>query len=102
MNGREIIKEIMEETGVSNAKLAKAIGVSPATMWARLNSVNVKDIPLTSFCDMLDKLGFEVVVREREKPKKPIAERVVTVDEGALEERRGKSRSRKVNSEEDR
>lgn len=94
MNGREIISDIMEQTGVSKAEMAKRLGITPATMWARLNSQNKKDIPLTTFCDMLDKLGFDVVVKQREVPVVKPIEHVVTVDEEALEEHRGGARFR--------
>lgn len=62
MKGREIVKTIMEKTDVSNAQLAHRLGTSLATMWDRVNSKKVKDIPLSTLNEMLRALGFKVLI----------------------------------------
>jgi transcriptional regulator with XRE-family HTH domain len=58
MNGREIIKAIMEEKGITNAQFAEMLGITQAALWDRLNNKKVKDIPLNLFVDMLRYLGY--------------------------------------------
>lgn len=91
MTGKELIKELMEEREVTNAQLAKRLGVTQATLWARLNYKNVKDISLAFFSEMVEALGYEMVLREK-KSAAEIAERVVHVDDGGIEDKRGRPR----------
>ena len=62
MKGREIVKTIMEKTNVSNAQLAHRLGTSLATMWDRVNSKKVKDIPLSTLNEMLRALDYKVII----------------------------------------
>ena len=62
MRGREILKQVMESKGISNADLAKRLGVSNATIWERLNNKNVKDIPVSLMVDMLKVMDYKVLV----------------------------------------
>lgn len=62
MRGREIVRAIMDKNGVSNAQLAHQMEVSLATMWDRVNSKKVKDIPLSTLNDMIRALGYKIVV----------------------------------------
>lgn len=62
MRGREILKQVMESNGISNADLAKRLGVSNATIWERLNNKNVKDIPVSLMVDMLKVMDYKVLV----------------------------------------
>ena len=62
MRGRDIVKDIMEKTNVSNATLAHRLGTSIATMWDRINSKKVKDIPLSTLNEMLRALDYKVLI----------------------------------------
>ena len=62
MRGREIVKTIMEKNGISNATLAHRLEVSLATMWDRVNSKKVKDIPLSTLNEMVRALDYKIVV----------------------------------------
>ena len=72
MTGREIIKHIMEEQGVSNSTLAARLKITQAALWDRLNNKKVKDIPLGLLSDMLTALDYtvQIVPRESNLPKK--------------------------------
>lgn len=89
MTGKEIIKKLMEEKDVTNAQLAKRLGVTQATMWARLNYKNVKDVSLGVFFETIEALGYEIVIREKRETGEP-REMSVKIDEPAVEERRGR------------
>ena len=65
MTGKDIIKKLMEAENVTNVQLANRIGVTQATMWARLNNQNAKDLPLSVFDEMLSALGYEMVIRKK-------------------------------------
>lgn len=62
MKGREIVKAIMADNKVSNAQLAHKMGLSIATMWARINNKQVKDISLPALTGILEALGYKIVV----------------------------------------
>ena len=72
MTGREIIKQIMEEQGVSNAELAAKLNITQAALWDRLNNKKVKDIPLSLMSEMLRMLDYkiQIVPRETRTPEK--------------------------------
>lgn len=62
MNGREIVKAIMENQSVSNGKMAHKLGITPAALWDRINSKKVKDIPLSTLCEMLRVLDYKIQI----------------------------------------
>lgn len=65
MTGKDVIKELMNHDGIGNIDLAERTGVTQATMWARLNNQNAKDLPLSVFAEMLSAMGYELVARRR-------------------------------------
>ena len=69
MTGREIIKNIMEEQGVSNAEMAARLNISQAALWDRLNNKKVKDIPLSLLTEMLRMLDYTVQITPRKQDK---------------------------------
>lgn len=69
MTGREIIKLIMEEQGVTNAELAARLNITQAALWDRLNNKKVKDIPLSLMTDMLRVLDYTVQIAPRKQDK---------------------------------
>ena len=63
MNGREIIKAIMEQRDISNIEYARELGVTRAAIWDRLDTKKSrKDIPVSMLSTMAKVLGYKVVV----------------------------------------
>jgi DNA-binding Xre family transcriptional regulator len=69
MTGREIIKEVMNEQGVTNAELAARLNITQAALWDRLNNKKVKDIPLSLLTEMLRVLDYTVQITPRKQDK---------------------------------
>lgn len=69
MTGREIIKEIMNEQGVTNAEMAFKLEITQAALWDRLNNKKVKDIPLSLLSEMLRELDYTVQIVPRKQDK---------------------------------
>lgn len=65
MNGREIVKDIMEREGKTNAEVADMLNITQAAMWDRLNNKKVKDISLSTLSEMLRVLGYKVAIVPR-------------------------------------
>lgn len=72
MKGREIVKEIMKEQGVTNAQMADKLNITQAALWDRINSNKVKDIPLSTLSEMLRALDYkiQIVPRDSRVPEK--------------------------------
>lgn len=72
MKGREIVKEIMKEQGVTNAQMADKLNITQAALWDRINSNKVKDIPLSTLGEMLRALDYkiQIVPRDSRLPEK--------------------------------
>lgn len=91
MTGKDIVKNLMEKEDVTNAQLARRLDITQATLWARLNYKNVKDISLSVFEEMVEALGYEIVLRKKLEAQST-DEVVVKVDASEIEERRGRPR----------
>lgn len=65
MRGREIIKAIMKQKGVSNADMAARLQISQAALWDRLNTKRAKDIPVSTMAEMLRQLDHKVIIVSR-------------------------------------
>ena len=62
MKGREIVKEIMKEQGVTNSLMANRLNITQAALWDRINSGKVKDIPLSTLNEMLRALDYKIII----------------------------------------
>lgn len=67
MNGREIIKAIMELKTINNATLASKLKITQAALWDRLDTQPRKnkprkDIPVSLLSEMVKIMGYKVVV----------------------------------------
>lgn len=65
MKGKEIIKEMMNNAGVTNATMASRLNISSAALWDRLNNKKNKDLSLTILCQMVNLLDYKVVIMPR-------------------------------------
>lgn len=103
MNGREMVKVIMDEQGINNATAANRMGITQATLWERLNNKKTRDIPLSTFCDMLRALDCELIVVPVGKGRNIAGAKKVTADEGSVKTNAGWKRGvkRKTGSESD-
>lgn len=67
MNGREIIKDIMQKRGVTNTILANRLGISQAALWDRVdtqprNKKPRKDIPVSLLSEMIQAMDYKVII----------------------------------------
>ena len=92
MTGKDIIKQLMEREDVTNVQLANRIGLTQAALWARLNNQSAKDMSLSVFNEMLDALGYEMVIRKQEVNNDDRVEMLVDLDEPTKPEGRGRPR----------
>ena len=61
MRGRDILKQVMELKGLTNAMLAKRLNLTNNAIWERLNNKNVKDIPASMLSDMLREMDYMLI-----------------------------------------
>lgn len=66
MTAKELVKTLMIEKDVSNAEMANALGITQAALWDRLNPKKTNNMTIGKLNDMLSKLGYELVVREKD------------------------------------
>lgn len=66
MTVKELVKTLMVEKDVSNAEMANALGITQAALWDRLNPKKTNNMTIGKLNDMLSKLGYELVVREKD------------------------------------
>lgn len=66
MTAKELVKTLMVEEDVSNAEMANALGITQAALWDRLNPKKTNNMTIGKLNDMLSKLGYELVVREKD------------------------------------
>ena len=70
MNARQIIKEIMNTKGIVNADMAHRLSITQAALWDRLNTKKTRDIPVSTLCEMLAVMDYDVVIVPRGKGSK--------------------------------
>ena len=72
MQGREIVKTILDEQGVSYAELGRRVGASLVNVRQRIlrpGEEKPKDLSVDTLRKYLDALGYEIVIREKGKKK---------------------------------
>ena len=62
MTSKELIKTLMTEHRITNAEMAKTLGVTQAALWDRLNPKKSDNTTVTKLDDMLSVLGYKIVV----------------------------------------
>jgi len=68
MTDREIVKAIMTAGGISNAALARQLGITDAAMWDRLNNKKNKSLSTNTLRELLQPLGYKLVVLPEDAP----------------------------------
>ncbi len=68
MNSRKVIGTIIEDRGISYAELGRRLDVSRATMWARVNNANCKDVTSSVLAETLEALGYKLVAVPKNAP----------------------------------
>lgn len=69
MKAKELVKNLMVEQEMTNAKMASTLGVSQATLWDRLNPKKSNNMTITTLNTMLSQLGYELVAKEKDGDK---------------------------------
>ena len=67
MTAKTILKKIMTSKCITNADLAKHLGMHPATLWERLNAKKTDNMTVNKLNDMLKPMGFKTVIVPEEK-----------------------------------
>mgnify|MGYP003304831226 CR=1 FL=1 len=62
MNGKEIVKEIMNKKNEQNKTFAAKLKISPSALCDRLKTDSAKDLSITTLKDMLLMLDYEIQV----------------------------------------
>lgn len=70
MNARQIIKELMASKNITNADMAHRLSITQAALWDRLNTKKTKDIPVSTLCEMLAVMDYDVIIVPRGKGSK--------------------------------
>lgn len=68
MTSKELIKTLMTEHDVTNAEMAKTLGITQAALWDRLNSKKSDNTTVAKLGDMLSVMGYKIVVVPDETP----------------------------------
>ena len=68
MRAREIVKELIPQKGYNNADFARRLGIEPTTLWDRLNNKKIRDIPTSLLREMLEPLGYKLLIVPSETP----------------------------------
>ncbi|XCH79044.1 MAG: helix-turn-helix domain-containing protein [Candidatus Dehalobacter alkaniphilus] len=68
MKATEAVKKIMEDSNITNAKLASRIGCSNAVIYERLTQ---KNISVNSLDQMLAALDYEIVLQPKSSGRRP-------------------------------
>lgn len=68
MTSKELIKTLMTEHDITNAEMAKALGITQAAFWDRLNPKKSDNTTVTKLNDMLSVMGYKIVVIPDDSP----------------------------------
>ena len=68
MTSKELIKTLMTEHDITNAEMAKTLGITQAALWDRLNQKKSDNTTVAKLGDMLSVMGYKIVVVPDETP----------------------------------
>lgn len=64
MTSREIVYDLFRKTGLTNSQYARMLGLSRAALWDRINTMKAKNMTVSVFSEMVNALGYYVVVMQ--------------------------------------
>lgn len=64
MTSREIVYDLFRKSGLSNSQYARMLGLSRAALWDRINTMKAKDMTVSVFSEMVNALGYYVVIMQ--------------------------------------
>ena len=64
MTSKELIKTLMTEHDITNAEMAKTLGITQAALWDRLNPKKSDNTTVAKLGDMLSVMGYKIVVAQ--------------------------------------
>ena len=64
MTSREIVYDLFRKSEFSNSEYARMLGLSRAALWDRINTMKAKDMTVSVFSEMVNALGYYVVVMQ--------------------------------------
>lgn len=64
MTSREIVYDLFRKSGLSNSEYARMLGLSRAALWDRINTMKANDMTVSVFSEMVNALGYYVVVMQ--------------------------------------
>lgn len=65
MTSKELIKHIMATEEVTNADMARALDITQAALWERLNPKKTNNLTISKLNSMLQVLGYEIIIRDK-------------------------------------
>lgn len=65
MTSKEIVSNLMQEQGVTNAEMAAKLDVTQAALWDRLNPKKTNNMTVKKLNEMLKMLDYKVVAVPR-------------------------------------
>lgn len=68
MTSKELIKTLMTEHDITNAEMAKTLGITQAALWDRLNPKKSDNTTVAKLGDMLSVMGYKIMVVPDETP----------------------------------
>ena len=68
LNSRKVIAAIIEDRGITYAELGRRLDLSRATMWARVNAPNAKDVSASVLAETLEALGYKLAAVPKNTP----------------------------------
>lgn len=77
----EVLEQALAETSTTRKQLAERLGVSPAAVTNVLTKSDRKGISLKGMLNMLDCLGYEVVVQKKTQGRRKEGQMVLTQKE---------------------
>lgn len=65
MTSKEIVNNLMQAQGVSNAEMAAKLNLTQAALWDRLNPKKTNNMTVKKFNEMLKMLDYKIVAVSR-------------------------------------
>lgn len=65
MTSKEIVNNLMQAQGVTNAGMAAKLNLTQATLWDRLNPKKTNNMTIKKFNEMLKMLDYKIVAVPR-------------------------------------